>query len=86
MITRLLLHRYKTRSHVMLKKKEEELRRAIAAAPQAEGALQKALSQVIDIMPINCASMCARACVCVCVCACVCRTDKLSTSVKVPPY
>ncbi len=47
------LYRYKTRSHVMLKKKEEELRRAIAAAPQAEGALQKALSQVIDLLPIQ---------------------------------
>lgn len=37
---------------MMLKKKEEELRRAIATAPQAEGALQKALSQVIDAVPL----------------------------------
>ena len=36
---------------MMLKKKEEELRRAVAAAPQAEGALQEALSQVCRSNP-----------------------------------
>jgi hypothetical protein len=45
--------KYKTRSHVMLKKKEEELRRAVAAAPQAEGALKEALSQVEELTHRN---------------------------------
>lgn len=55
-------YRYKTRSHMMLKKKEEELRRSMESAPQAEGALREALSQVCGTHACQpCCSICRTA-------------------------